>query len=116
MTWFQQDGGTAHTARFSITTVSELFSGCLLTQHGDIAWPPRSPDLTPIDFFLWGYLKTRVSINPPAHINELKQRIRDDIRNIPAALCQRVFQHLRICIEESYGQDGQHMDNILFKQ
>ena len=24
-----------------------------------LKWPQRSPDLTPCDFFLWGYVKTR---------------------------------------------------------
>jgi len=39
-------------------------------------WPPRSPDLTPCDFFLWGYIKDRVFLPPlPVSLNELKQRI-----------------------------------------
>ena len=25
-----------------------------------IAWPPRSPDLTPLDFSVWGYVKDQV--------------------------------------------------------
>ena len=27
-------------------------------------WPPRSPDITPLDFFLWGYVKDRVCRTP----------------------------------------------------
>jgi len=29
-------------------------------RRGAIKWPPRSPDLTPLDYFMWGYLKERV--------------------------------------------------------
>ena len=39
--------------------------------------PPRSPDATPCDFFLWGYVKDQVYVPPlPASIPELKVRIR----------------------------------------
>ena len=31
-----------------------------LTAGGDVAWPPRSPELTPLDFYLWGHMKTLV--------------------------------------------------------
>ena len=29
-------------------------------QDGPVPWPPRSPDLNPLDFCLWGYLKSEV--------------------------------------------------------
>jgi hypothetical protein len=39
-------------------------------------WPPRSPDLTPRDTFLWGYVKEQVFVPPlPMDIDELKLRI-----------------------------------------
>ena len=54
---FQQDGATAHTFRHSLEILRELFPGCLLSLRGDIAWPPRSPDLSPCVFFPLGTLK-----------------------------------------------------------
>ena len=36
-------------------------------------WPPRSPDLTPADSFLWGLLKRKVYKNTPSH-NRTTQR------------------------------------------
>lgn len=53
-TWFQQDGATAHTARDSMTLLREAFPQKLISRFGDIPWPPRSPDLTPMDFFFYG--------------------------------------------------------------
>jgi hypothetical protein len=39
-------------------------------------WRPRSPDLTPCDFFLWGYVKDKVFVPPvPVTLDDLKQRI-----------------------------------------
>ncbi|KAF2367907.1 hypothetical protein FHG87_001352, partial [Trinorchestia longiramus] len=45
----------------------------------DVEWPPRSPDLTPCDFFLWGYLKNKVYFSPPQDLEELQNRIRSEI-------------------------------------
>ena len=39
-------------------------------------WPPRSCDLTPLDFFLWGYVKDKVYADNPQSIQELKEKIR----------------------------------------
>ena len=50
--WFQQDGATAHTAKESIQLLKTLFPSRLISRFGDVAWAPRSPDLTPLDFFL----------------------------------------------------------------
>ncbi len=38
-------------------------------------WPPQSPDLTPLDFFLWGHLKDKICATPSATIEELKRRV-----------------------------------------
>ena len=42
-------------------------------QH-NVEWPPHSPDLTPCDFFLWGYLKNKVFTTPPENIDVLRQK------------------------------------------
>jgi hypothetical protein len=59
--WFQQDGVTAHTVRASMEVLREDFPGRLISLRGDIPWPARSPDLSPCDLFLCGYLKAEVS-------------------------------------------------------
>ena len=50
--WIQQDGATSHTARLSMTTLQSNFLKHLILRFGDIHWPSRSPDLTPLDIFL----------------------------------------------------------------
>ena len=37
-------------------------------------WPPRSPELTPVDFFLWGLLKDKVYKNSPRTIRTTQRR------------------------------------------
>lgn len=55
--WFQQDGAPCHTANSSMNFLAEFFGERIVTKG---LWPPRSPDLTPLDFFLWGFLKSKV--------------------------------------------------------
>lgn len=50
--WFQQDGATCHTARETVELLHESFPGRVISRFGDRHWPPRSCDLTPLDFFL----------------------------------------------------------------
>jgi len=54
-------------------------------------WPPRSPDLNPCDFYLWGYLKSRVYNPLPKTLNELKSNIETQIKNITKDELKRVF-------------------------
>ncbi|PNF38720.1 hypothetical protein B7P43_G14368 [Cryptotermes secundus] len=81
-TWFQQDGATAHTARVSMAAVRHLFGNRVISRNGDIAWPPRSPDLPVCDFHLWGYLKSVVYNTRPTTLAELRRRITEEIAAI----------------------------------
>ncbi|GFV78724.1 hypothetical protein TNCV_3168251 [Trichonephila clavipes] len=57
---FQQDGATCHTARATIDLLKDTFGDRLISRFGPVNWPPRSCDLTPLDYFLWGYVKSLV--------------------------------------------------------
>jgi len=61
--WFQQDNARPHTARTTKAFLKEFFDDRLIS---DGLWPPRSTDLSPLDFFLWGYIKDRAYVNRPA--------------------------------------------------
>jgi hypothetical protein len=55
-------------------------------------WPPSSPDLTPPDYFLWGYLKRRVYQNKPRTIGALKPNITEEIQAVTADVLARTFK------------------------
>jgi hypothetical protein len=54
---FQQDCAPPHFHRDVTTFLNEAFRGRWVERGGPTAWPPRSPDLTPVDFFAWGFIK-----------------------------------------------------------
>ncbi|GFX92756.1 uncharacterized protein TNCV_4876131 [Trichonephila clavipes] len=69
--WFQQDGATCHTARATIDLLKDTFGDRLISCFGPVNWPPRSCDLTPLDYFLWGYVNSLVyarECEPMAHV------------------------------------------------
>jgi len=80
-TLFQQDGATAHTAVISIAALCRLFLQWLISHFGDVPWPPRSPDLTAPDFFLWGYLKSKLHSTRPTDLHALEENVGKKLPN-----------------------------------
>ena len=57
---------------------------------GPILWPARSPDLSPLDIWLWGYLTIKVYANVVTTLDELRQAITDEMQAIPATMVHSV--------------------------
>lgn len=112
--WFQQDGATFHTAHRTIELLREKFPGRLLSKGGDQNWPPRSCDLTPLDFFLFGYLKSRVYANNPQTLQQLKDNIRRAIAEISPDMCRKVIENFQKRIQWCKKARGGHMADIIF--
>lgn len=100
---FQQDGAPAHYALPVRQYLDQHFPGHWIGRRGSIEWPPRSPDLSPLDFFLWGHLKSRIYSTPPASLEDLRQRITNECRQITPEMLQNVRerfqQNLYYCME-----------------
>ena len=106
---------TFYTTRISMNTLKHLFPNCVIFGNGDIPWPVRSPDLRACNFFLWGYLKSKVfSAQPPQNIPELKHRIQEGVTRIPVQIlcCEMNRAHSRLeeCVSRNRGhpQDMRH--------
>jgi len=55
---FQQDGTPPHWGSHVRRFLDTTFPNRLIGRDGPTPWPPRSPDITPFDSFLWGMLRT----------------------------------------------------------
>lgn len=110
--WFQQDGAPPHYSIAVRQFLDATFPNRWIGRRGPIEWPPRSPDITPLDFFLWGYLKSKVYLNRPNNIDDLKERIRQEIRLISPEVIENVqretLNRLQKCLEVN-GQQIEHM-------
>ncbi|CAF0957579.1 unnamed protein product [Didymodactylos carnosus] len=57
---FYLDGAPPHFSKEVRAWLNEKFNGSWIGRGGPISWAPRSPHLTPLDFFLWGYIKPKI--------------------------------------------------------
>lgn len=115
--WFQQDGATSHTAWATLDLLAETFGSRVISKDFDEIWPPRSPDLTACDFFLWGYLKNAVYAKrpQPQSLAELKRRIRKAVNDIPVNMVKKSMEAVIYRCRECSCQQGSHLDNVIFK-
>ncbi len=75
-------------------------------------WPPHSPNLSPLDFFLWGYLKNSVYMTSPRNPEELKGNIAQEIENIDQKTLKHVFLNfMKLCqsLKVNSGLNFQHL-------
>ena len=87
----------------------------LIRRAGPTAWPPRSTDLNPLDFFVWGYLKSLVYVTPVPNLQALRDRIVDGcntIRGTPGIL-ERVRQSMVRRCRACNGALGGHFEHLI---
>ena len=57
--WIQQDGATCHTAEPTLDVLRSVFEDRIISRRADGVWPPRSCDLTSLDYYLWSTVKDK---------------------------------------------------------
>jgi len=81
--WFQQDGAPPHRSKAVLAYLKKEFGSRLVSYGCPIAWPPKSQDLTPLDYFLWNHLKNKLHSNfLPSELNSKDKFRRSLIRQI----------------------------------
>ncbi|GFY10909.1 uncharacterized protein TNCV_1124311 [Trichonephila clavipes] len=113
--WFQQDGATCHTARATIDLLKDTFGDCLISRFGPVNWPPRSCDLTPLDYFLWGYVKSLVYADKPQTLDHLEDNIRRVIADIRPQMLEKVIENWTSRLDYIRASRGSPMPEIIFK-
>ncbi|GFW35049.1 uncharacterized protein TNCV_5066151 [Trichonephila clavipes] len=113
--WFQQDGATCHTARATIDLLKDTFGDRLISRFGPVNWPPRSCDLTPLDYFLWGYVKSLVYADKPQTLDHLEDNIRRVIPDIRPQMLEKVIENWTSRLDYIRANRGSPMPEIIFK-
>ena len=112
--WLQQDGATPHTARLTLAWLRQHFAGQLISLKTEVPWAPHSPDLSPLDFMLWGYLKSLVYADKPATVQQLKAAIRTEMERLPVDMINRTIRHLQqVRLPQVVANRGGHFEHIL---
>jgi hypothetical protein len=93
--YFKQDNATAHTASHSMNEINQVFGDRMVSR-----WlrPPRSPDLNPCDFYLWGKLKDNIRV-------EISHITREELRRGAG----NIFRRCEACLQA----EGRHFEVLL---
>jgi len=105
---WQQDGAPPHWSRDVRDFLTLTFGHRWIGRNGPTEWPPRSPDLTPPDFFLWGHAKEKVYGARPQSLEHLQELIQREIDAIPRQMCRNAVdrslrERLQACIDAQGG-------------
>ncbi|GFU03973.1 uncharacterized protein TNCV_198581 [Trichonephila clavipes] len=111
---FLQDRATSHTANpvkaFLIQTFGE---DRIISRRCRYPWPPRSPDLTPADFWLCGYLKSHMYLSGPSSLSELKYAIHREVSSLHPDMLHSAVAGFVIRLECLLSCGGGHVEHIL---
>lgn len=109
--WWIQDGAPCHRARVVHDRLQALFPGRVVGIGHGIEFPPRSPDLTPLDFYLWGFIKSNVYRTPPANIQELRRRITHEVQQLTRSrIPRRAVDAMRSRAARCIATGGRHVE------
>lgn len=113
--WLLHDGAPPHYAVGVRDFLNETLPERWIGRGGFVEWAPRSPDLNPMDFFFWGYLKTLVYRTPVHNVEELRQRIIDNCEVIKQkeGIFARVRWNFQRRINLCSEMEGYHFENLL---
>lgn len=111
--WYQLDGAPAHSSRNVHLELTRIFEDRWIGPNGPWRWPPRSPDLTPLDFFLWGFIKTEVYSTPVNNLEDLANRVRRAFGQLDNNLIRRSINNVRTRIDKCLQLNGQHIEHLL---
>ena len=82
-------------------------------RYGPIRWPARSPDLNPLDFFLWGYCKEIIYRQPPENIEELNDKLHHAIFLIEDEVMEKIGENLLKRMRACITMNGGHFEHLL---
>ena len=105
-----QDGAPPHFSCFVTDGLNEGFPDACIGRGGPIPWPPRSPDLSPLHFFLWGYIKNIVYAEKIRNIQQLQERITSDIETVTRDMIQKTWQEVEFSLDVSRATNGAHIE------
>jgi hypothetical protein len=77
---------------------------------GAIQWPPRSPDITFLDFFLWGYVKDKGYSTPVPDTDILKARIRDALAAVTEEMLDKTWREIEYRLDVLQATNGAHFE------
>ena len=107
---FMQNRASTHYATRVRAYLNRKKPNSWIGRGGPVHWPARSPDLAPCDFFLWGYLKSRIYATPVLSMEDLKARITTEVQRIPRSMLENVWENVEFRLDLFTSVSGGHIE------
>lgn len=110
--WYQHDGCPAHYALRSRDQLNIMFPGRWIGRGSPVCpWPPRSPDLTCLDFYVWGTIKDLVYLTRPTTQEDMMDRIMRAFDSISVEELENVQRSIPGRFESCINENGRHFEH-----
>jgi Helix-turn-helix domain (DUF4817) len=110
---FQQDGAPPHVHHRVKDLLRAVFGDRIISRDFPHAWPARSPDLTPCDYWIWGYLKSIVYRNRPTTLVQLRESITQCVQAITPDQLRSAVYHMPKRLQAAIEAQGGHIEHLL---
>ena len=107
---FPQDGAPPHWSLIVRDILNETFPNRWIGRNGPTPWSPRSPDITPLDFFLWGYVKDRVCRTPVRDVKTLQSRIIEVLATVNEEMLENTWREIEYRLDILRATNGAHVE------
>ena len=101
------DGAPPHFSRVARQFLNRHFANKWIGRGGPVAWPARSPDFNPLDFHLWGHLKSIVYATWIENAEILRNRTEQGFRQIRET--PKKIERVQACLQTQ----GGHFEHLL---
>ena len=106
---FHQDSAPAHVSKKTTDFMDNLGLRYITKNQ----WMPSSPDCSPCDYWLFGYLKSRMRRRKAKTINGLKKVLKDEVKKIPLSMIHRALRSWPRRCRLVYYNKGNNIENLI---
>lgn len=112
--FYQHDGAPPHNGHLVNNYLQNLYDDQWIANNGPICWPPRSPDLSVLDYFIWGTIKNMVYNTALTTIDDCMDRVRRAFQNLnPQSIKKATHEQLLIRCEKCLEVQGRQFEHLL---
>ena len=111
--WFMQDGAAPHTAKRVLAWIKGHFGARVISRFTEHSWASHSPDLNPLDFFLWGYIKDQIVGAQFQTTQDLKDRVALLLQAVTPEQCKNATDHFMMRAKKCFDRDGGHVEHVM---
>jgi hypothetical protein len=76
-----------------------------------VEYPPLSPDLTPLDFYVWSDLKNTVCTRKPRSLQDLRHKIEIVSVAIPSPVLREICHSVACYYQQCLGTGGEYFEH-----